>query len=517
MTVSDEVGLAPTENLTAFRRWMIMFAITSSTTLYAMTILIVSVVLPQMQGSLSATPDQISWVMTFNILATAVVTPMSGWLAARFGWRKVMLYSQAGFCVSTFFCGFANSLEALVTFRVFQGAFGAPTIPLAQAIILAIFPRRQHSLVTSIFGMGVVVGPIFGPIFGGYLTEMYNWRYAFYMLVPLAGIGYISLWVYLNDGGRKGNVRFDWTGFLLLSVSLASLQLMLDRGQRLDWLQSNEIILELVIGCCTLYAFLIHSYMANRPFLDLRLLVDRNYSLGLLVVLIYGMLNFTPMVVMPPMLKDLGGYPEAIIGILLGARGSGAVVGFFIAGLLGRFDPKVGMTVGFGLQATSGLHMLTFDMNVGVSQILLASFVQGMAVGLIWVPLVVATFATLDKKFLAETTAVFHLLRNIGSSIFISLSVTTVVRTSTLNYARMTEFVSPFNEILDFPQYLKFWNIESIVGLARLATEIKDQSDMIGFLNAFGLYTFASVIVLPLVWMVRMPKSALGKNKSNIS
>ena len=506
MSTADATTPPTGESLTVFRRWMIMAAITSSTTLYAMTILIVSVVLPQMQGSLSATPDQISWVMTFNILATAVVTPMSGWLAGRFGWRRVMLVSQAGFCIATFLCGIADSLESLVLYRIMQGAFGAPTIPLAQAIILDIFPRRQHSLVTSIFGMGVVVGPILGPIFGGYLTELYNWRYAFYMLVPLAAFGFFCLWVFLNDGGRRANIRFDWTGFLLLAASIASLQLVLDRGQRLDWLDSYEIILEIVIGCCAVYAFLIHSFMAERPFLDLRLLADRNYSFGLLIVLIYGMLNFTPMVVMPPMLKELGGYPEAVIGTLLGGRGVGAMVGFFLAGRLGRFDPRVGMTIGFGMQTLSGIHMMTFDINVGMNDVLLASFMQGMSVGLIWVPLVIATFATLDKRVLAETTAVFHLLRNIGSSIFISISVTMVVRSGISNYARMTEFISPFNEVLSFPRYLRFWDIETTAGLARIAVEVKHQADMIGFLNAFGLYTLACVVVLPLVWMVRMPK-----------
>ena len=510
MTTADATTPGAGASMTAFRRWMIMVAVTGSTTLYAMTILIVSVVLPQMQGSLSATPDQISWVMTFNILATAIVTPMSGWLAGRFGWRNVMLFSQAGFCISTFFCGIAESLEALVFCRILQGGFGAPTIPLAQAIILDIFPRRQHSLVTSIFGMGVVVGPIFGPIFGGYLTELYNWRYAFYMLVPLALVGFVGLWVFLTDGGRRAKLRFDWTGFLLLAAALASLQLVLDRGQRLDWLDSSEIVIVIVVGCCALYAFLVHSFMAEKPFLDLRLLKNANYSLGLLIVLVYGMLNFTPMVVMPPMLKELGGYPEAVIGTLLGGRGAGAVVGFFLAGRLGRFDPKVGMTIGFGLQALSGIHMMTFDMNVGMSEVLTASFMQGMSVGLIWVPLVVATFATLEKQYLAETTAVFHLLRNIGSSIFISLSVTTVIRTGTSNYARMTEFISPFNELLSFPQYLQFWDTETTAGLARIAVEVKHQADMIGFLNAFGLYTLACVVVLPLVWMVRMPKRGAG-------
>ena len=506
MTTADATTPETGETLTPFRRWMILAAISSATTLYAMTILIVSVVLPQMQGSLSATPDQISWVMTFNILATAVVTPMSGWLTGQFGWRKVMIGSQIGFSIATLLCGFANSLEALVIYRVLQGGFGAPLIPLAQAVILDIFPRRQHGLVTSIFGMTVVIGPIFGPIFGGYLTELYNWRWAFFMLVPMAMIGVLGLWGFLKDGGREKDIRFDWTGFLLLSAALATLQLVLDRGERLDWLYSREIVLEIGIGCCAFYAFLVHSYMAEKPFLNLRLLRDWNYSLGLVIVLIYGMLNFTPMVVMPPMLKGLGGYPETVIGTLLGGRGVGAVLGFFLAGRFSKLHPRVGMTIGFAMQALSGVHMMTFDINVGMFDVLLASFIQGCAIGLIWVPLVVATFATLEKRYLAETAAVFHLLRNIGSSIFISLSVTTVVRTGTTNYARMTEFVTPFNELLNFPEYLRFWDIETAHGLARVAIEVKHQADMIGFLNAFGLYTLACVVALPLVLMVRMPK-----------
>ena len=357
-----------------------------------------------------------------------------------------MLVSQAGFCISTFLCGVAESLEALVFFRILQGGFGAPTIPLAQAIILDIFPRWQHSLVTSIFGMGVVVGPIFGPVLGGYLTELYNWRYAFYMLVPLALVGFVSLWVFLGDGGRQGPTRFDWTGFMLLAAALSCLQLVLDRGQRLDWLNSPEVILEIVMsGCCALYAFLIHSFMADRPFLDLRLLRDNNYSLGLLIVLIYGMLNFTPMVVMPPMLKDLGGYPEAIIGTLLGMRGAGAILGFFLAGRLtfrskGRHDSRIFATGSFGV------HMMAFDMNVGIADVMVASFMQGISVGLIWVPLVVATFATFGASKPGRDDGGLPSAAERWQCIFISISVTMVIRTGTSNYrARMTEFVSPFN------------------------------------------------------------------------
>lgn len=223
---------------TAFQRGLILFTVTLASTLYGTTILVVSVILPEMQGSLSATQDQISWAMTLNILATAVVTPMTGWLVARLGRRNVMIWSQVGFVIATLFCGLAESLETLVVYRVLQGAFGAPIVPLGQATILDSFPKERHGFATSVFGMGVVVGPVIGPVLGGELAELYNWRWAFFMVVPVGLLGILGLWLTLTDSGRQGRVRFDWTGFLALSVAVACLQLVLDRGERLDWLES---------------------------------------------------------------------------------------------------------------------------------------------------------------------------------------------------------------------------------------------------------------------------------------
>ena len=489
---------------TAFQRAMILIAVVLATTLYAMTIMIVSVLLPQMQGSLSATQDQITWVMPFNIVATAVVPPMTGWLAARFGRRNLMLYGVLGFTLATIGCGAAGSLETVVFYRILQGGFGAPLVPMGQAIILDTFPKRQHGTVTAIFGMGVVIGPVIGPTIGGFLSELYNWRWAFYMIVPFGVVALSGLWVFLTDRGRRVDVRLDWTGFLAISIAVVALQLLLDRGQRRDWFESNEIILEAIFAAVALYIFVAHSLTTRRPFLRLRLLLDRNYALGLMIVTVYGMLNFTPMVLLPPLLQGLMGYPDSIIGILLAARGAGAVLGFFLAMFVGKLDPRIGMGVGFAIQAASGWYMAGFDLNVSAIDIGLVSAAQGLAVGLIWVPLTVATFATIDERHLAEASAVYHLLRNFGSSVFISLSVTMIVRTANIAYAELTRHISPFNEILAYPWAIGGWNTAEHAGLAALTGEIGRQSLMIGNLNAFYLYTATCLAVLPLILLVRV-------------
>ncbi|MGY9054261.1 MAG: DHA2 family efflux MFS transporter permease subunit [Alphaproteobacteria bacterium] len=487
---------------TPMKRALVLSMVTLATTLYGTTVLVVSVILPQMQGSLSATQDQIAWVLTFNILATAIFTPMTGWLTARFGRRNVMIYCQAGFTVSTMFCGMAESLETLVFYRIMQGALGAPLIPLAQATILDTYPKEQHGKATAIFGMGVVIGPVLGPMLGGYLADVYNWRMAFFMIVPVGVAATTGLYFLLSDKGRQAGIRLDWTGFIALSVAVACVQLMLDRGERRDWFDSIEIVIEATLAAVAFYMFVAHSLTTAKPFLNLNLLLNRNYALGLGFVLIYGMLNFTPMVLLPPMLQGLMGYPNSVIGELLGARGIGALCGFFAAMFLSKLDPRIGMILGMGIQTASGLLMLTFDHNVTFEMVAVASAMQGLAVGIVWVPLTVAAFATLNPIYLAESSAIFHLLRNLGSSIFISLSVATVIRSRSENYSRMTEHASPYNENLEASGL----SIDSIAGLAGFAGEITRQASMIGYLNAFGLYTIACLASMPLILMFRVAK-----------
>jgi DHA2 family multidrug resistance protein len=482
---------------------MILAAVVLGSTLYATTPLVASTLLPQMQGSFAATADEIAWTTTFNILATAIVTPMTGFLVARFGRRRVMVWSVTTFTIATYLCGQAESLETIVLWRIVQGGAGAPVVPLANATVLDSFPRRRAGLVSSIFGMTVVLGPVIGPALGGVLAEAYNWRWAFYMIVPAGALAAVALRLALPPDKPGMRIRLDWIGFLALSTTIACVQLVLSRGQRLDWYESPEIIAETCIAMLAFYLFLAHSLTAERPFLNLRLLLDRNYAVGLVLVFIYGMVNFTPIVLLPSLLQQYAGYPDSIIGMIVGYRGIGGTIGFGSTLLIGRWDPRIGMTIGFGLLVLSGLWLMSLDLNVGVDVLLMNAVLQGVAVGIVWVPLTVMTFGSLESRHLAEAMSLFHLLRNIGSSLFISLSVAEIIRSGAMNYSRMTEMISPYNRALSLPDSMGGWSIETIPGLMTLTKEIGRQAAMIGYLNAFGMYTAASGCAILLVFLAR--------------
>ena len=492
----------------ASHRYLTLTAVVLASSLYGTALLTTSTVLPQMQGAMSATQDEIAWAMTFNILATAIVTPMTGWLVARFGEKRVMVWSIALFTVATLMCGAAGSLEALVLWRVVQGGAGAPVVPLSQSILLDTFPRRQHGMVLGIFGMAGAVAPVFGPVLGGYLAEMHSWRWSFYMLVPVGVVAFVGMQLTLAPGRRAGEAKLDWTGFLTLAVALGAVQLVLARGVRLDWFASTEIVIECLVAALAFYVFFVHCLTTRAPFLNLSLLRDRNYAIGLALVTIYGMLNFTPMVLLPPLLQQHVGFSDALVGQVIGSRGVGMAVGFLLAGFMSRIDPRAGMAFGFSLQTLAGLWMLTFDLNVPLEVLVMNSAVQGFAVGIVWVPMTMVAFATLPSADRAEASSVFHLLRNIGSSFFISLCIAEIVRTSGANYSRMTEMITPYHPTLSVPALTGAWSFDTLPGLAKVAGEIARQAAMIGYLNAFAMYTGASALAVAFVLLVRRPRAA---------
>jgi DHA2 family multidrug resistance protein len=505
MTAEPIDDPAETSRPDAFTRAMILATVTMVTALYAMTVTIANVSLPQMQGALSATTDQIALVVTFNIIATAVATPMTGWLAARFSRRAILIWGVSGFTAASFACGIAPSLELLVVARIFQGAFGAPLVPLSQAIVMDSYPRHQQGSAIAVFGMGVVIGPVLAPTIGGYLSEVYNWRWVFFMIVPCGLAALVGVLIYIQDRSKAASNYLDWTGFLTLSVFIAAFQFMLDRGERLDWFDSSTILLCAALAGLALYLFIAHSLTAERPFLDPKLLLDRNYSIGLVLVFVFGMLNFTPMTLLPALLQGVRGYPDSIIGVILGARGFGTLIGFIFMFWGNKLDPRPMLALGFALQGIAGWYMAQFSINLTTWDVLWTSALQGLGVGLIWVPLTVVTFNTLSRQVTAEATAIFHLVRNFGSSVYISISIALALRSARVNYAEMSAAASTTNEALTFQDSLfRVWSLDGTGALAGLSGEIARQAIMIGYLNSFLAFAVTSFAVLPLMLLIKL-------------
>ena len=495
------------ETVSPPRRFIILATVSAATMLYAMAITVANVVLPQMRGALSATPDQVAWVITFNLVATAVVTPISGWLSNRFGRRNVMLICALGFSISSVLCGLANSLEALVFYRVLQGAFGAPLVPVSQAIILDTFPKNQHALAPALWGFGVVFGPIIGPTFGGAIAEEYSWRWVFFMIVPFGLVTTGAIWVFIRRRPiRPKGPSLDWVGFIALAIALAAFQFMFDRGQRNDWFESPETILECAIGFLALYVFLIHISTMDRPFIRPGLFLDRNYSIGLFLAFTFGMLNFTPLVLLPSILQELRGYPDSTIGVLLAIRGAGNLVSFLLVIRLAQWNPHFTLTLGFLCQAVSGWAISQYDINLTYFGVAWTGVLQGVGIGLTWVPLTLIMFSTVRPAYLDDATAVFHMLRNFGSSLFISISVAVVIQSTFINSVELGMPLSEFAKVFAMPWAIGNLDINSTEGLGAATGEIKRQAAMIGYINAFRLFSIVSLIPIPLIWLARMPK-----------
>lgn len=482
--------------------WLVLLTVSMCTMLYSMTVTVVNVVLPQLQGALSATPDQVAWIVTLNVVGTAVVTPLTGWLTHRFGRRRLMLGSVIGFGIASFACATADSLAPMLVYRVAQGGFGAPIVPLSQAIVLGVFSGERRAMAQGLFGMAVVSGMGIAPILGGYVAEVYNWRAIFVLLVPCCAVALLLVFIFIREGGRTDSARLDWTGFASLAIAITCMQLVLDRGERFGWFDSGEILFYVGTMVASFYVFVVRTLTAERPFFNRELVHNRNYVIGTVLVCFYGMLNFTPITLLPAMLQNLMGYPDSLIGLLLAMRGFGMIAGFYIAARMGRVDPRISMSIGFIMMAGSGFMLSFSTLDLSAGHVAWASLLQGLASGILWVPITTAAFWSLPAHLLPDGAAIFHLLRNLGTSAYVALAFLVVVRSSQVNYAELREFASPYNELLRYGQTGAF-DLGTASGLARFGSAINEQAQMIGFNNAFVFYSVTCLAVVPLVFVWR--------------
>jgi MFS transporter, DHA2 family, multidrug resistance protein len=484
----------------------------AATLMQALDSTIANVALPYMQGSLSASYDEVTWVLTSYVVAAAIMTAPVGWLAARFGQKKLYLASVIGFTVASMACGVATSLSEMVVDRLIQGVFGAALVPLSQGTMLNIYPAEKRGSAMAIWGMGVMVGPILGPTLGGYLTELYNWRYVFYVNLPVGVVASAGLWLFLPSERPQSNLRFDWFGFTALAIGIAGLQLVLDRGETKDWFGSTEIVVEALIAACGFYLFLVHLLTAERPFITPAIFRDSSFASSTVVMFAVAMVLFGSSALLAPWLENLGNYPVETAGLLLAPRGVGTMLAMLIAGrLTNRIDPRIIMAFGvvllwWSLQRLSSWTPAVDDITLSINTI-----VQGAGIGFVFVPLNVVAFATLPVRLRYEGTALISLLRNIGSAVGISIFEALQVNGTTVEHSVLAPFASPLNRVLESaPQIAQQLSPTTAHGVALLEKMVTYQAQVIAYNNDFWLMGMLALPILLLLPLMRRPRQAAG-------
>jgi DHA2 family multidrug resistance protein len=475
-----------------------------ATLMQALDTTIANVALPYMQGSVSASQDQIDWVLTSYIVAAAIMTPPTGFLAGKFGIKRLFMVSIAGFTFASMLCGMAQTLDQIVLFRVMQGAFGAALVPLSQSVLFGAYPRERQGFAMALFGVGVMIGPVLGPVLGGWLTENYSWRYVFYINLPIGILDLLGIMFFLSESPRNQVDKLDWFGFGTLSVTLGALQIMLDRGSQKDWFSSGEIIIEAIIAGSAFYLFLVHTFTADKPFVRPSLFRDRNFTAGMLFIVIIGLTYYASMALQPPYLQELMNYPVVSAGLIMGPRGVGTMVSMLIVGrLVGRTDTRLLLAVGLGLTAWSFYAMTAWTPAVSQESIIAVTMVQGFGLGFLFVPLSAATLSTLPQQERTEGAGLYSLFRNIGSSIGISVVNAMLIRNTAINHANIAENVTAVNRALENPNVAHFWSPYTAAGRAALDAVITQQAQIIAYIDDYKLLMIATLAVMPLLIVFR--------------
>jgi DHA2 family multidrug resistance protein len=503
------MALPPQERVP--HRLILTLCTVGATLMQALDQTIANVALPYMQGSLSATYDEITWVLTSYITAAAIMTAPVGWLSSRFGRKYLFITCLIGFTITSMMCGAAQSLSQMVIFRLLQGVFGAALVPLSQSTMLNIYPPEKRGSAMAIWGMGVMVGPILGPTLGGYLTELYNWRWVFFVNLPFGVAATVGMAMFLPRTEPGSGLKFDWFGFGVFAMGIAGLQLMLDRGETLDWFGSTEIIIETVMAGVGFYLFIVHMLTAEaKPFITPRVFKDRNLSAGLLVMFAVGMVLLAVSALLAPWLQNLAGYPVETAGLAMAPRGLGTMAAMMIAGRLSsKVDARLLMAFGIVVLAYSLFRMTEWTPAVADTTVMVTTMLQGAGLGFVFVPLQVIAFATLEPALRTEGTALLSLLRNVGSAIGISVTSALVTRNTQVEHSVLAGYITPLNRA--FQGAASSLMPTTVHGAQVLNGMITHQAEIIAYNNDWKLMMLTSLPMLLLLLLMRGPnKNAAG-------
>ena len=517
---SSETPAATTVSATkpVANRAMITVAVMLATIMQALDTTIANVALPHMQGAMSATQDQISWVLTSYIVAAAIFMPLTGIISARIGRKRLFLWSVIGFTIASMLCGAAQSLEQIVLFRLLQGIFGASLVPLSQAILLDSYPKEQHGSAMAMWGLGVMVGPILGPTLGGWLTEYYSWRWVFYINLPFGLLAWAGIAKFVQETELDKKRHFDLFGFGMLALGIGALQMMLDRGESLDWFASKEVMAEAILAVLGFYVFIVHIYTHKAPFIEPAMFKDRNFTLGLVFIFIIGIILLATMALLPPFLQNLLGYPVIDVGLILAPRGIGTMIAMITVGkLASRLDVRLQIFIGLVLTSFSLWEMSLFNADIVGWDVIRTGVIQGLGLGFIFVPLSTITFATLHPKYRNEGTALFSLMRNIGSSIGISVVFTYLAQRSQINHAAYASYITHFNLPLRQLVEAGSMSLDSAQGLSMINAEVSRQAAILAYLQDFRLMMWISLSAIPLLVLLRSQAKTAKKPQLNDS
>ncbi len=494
------------------RRTMVTICAMTATIMQALDTTIANVALPYMQGSLSASQDQINWVLTSYIVAAAIMTAPVGWVANRFGRKRIFIICSGGFTIASVMCGLAQDISQMVLFRLLQGVFGAALVPLSQAVMLDSYALHERAKAMAIWGMGVMMGPIMGPSLGAWLTETYSWHWVFLVNLPFGIFTVLGLLVFMDETNKNRELRFDWLGFTALAIGIGSLQIALDRGEQLNWLNSNEIIAEFIISIIGFYYFFAHSLTTSKPFIQFALFKDKNFVGGCVFMAVMGLVLFSTMALSSPFLQNVIGYPIITAGLLLASRGCGTFVAMMMVGRLMRYiEARTLIIAGLSITCFSLFYMTGWTDQTGVNEILVISVVQGFGFGLVFVPLSTVAFLTLPNHLRTDGTSMLTLMRNVASSIGISLVISQLSEGTRRSYAVLSEHVSPFNHALQMPDVRSLIDLGTDKGRAMVDTILNMQAQIISFSQDYQMVMIFTLCAIPLTIMIGSSKAALRK------
>jgi DHA2 family multidrug resistance protein len=486
-------------------RFLITTGVMAATVMQVLDTTIVNVALPDMQGTFSATPDQISWVLTSYLVASAIFMPLTGFFSDKLGRKKYLMASILGFTVASALCGLSATLSEIVIFRLLQGIFGAALVPLSQAILVDTYPKEERGKAMAIWGMGIMVGPILGPTLGGYLTDTFNWRWTFYINLPVGILSLIMAWQVVPDTERRQRT-LDWLGLTCIAIAIGATQYVLDRGNQEDWFESDSIKILAISAIAGFISYVLLSIFRKsvKPIFEVELFEDRNFVSSCIIMTAMGLGLFGSMVIQALMLENLLLYPTFTAGLTMAPRGIASMVSMIFVGKYAtRISPRTFITIGIFLNAIATYIGTFYYLDISSGWVIWPSIIQGLGIGFVMIPLSTIALSTLGPHLITEGAGLFSLMRTFGFSMGISAVATILTRHTQIAWNNLSGFLKSFSpSVLNYLDNFQLTPNDPLSAVV-LAKELARQAQMVAIVDIYIAMTWSFVLMLPLVFLLK--------------